>query len=187
MCRKKTIIKSRKGPGRFAAPAALLLVASTAAPAPVAAAAAQGPASACCTIPGETLVEIELMQDLRSGRNRTGELFPIRLAAPIVIDGRELAPAGAAGVGEVIHSAPRRLVSHAPGELIIALRYVEAGNVRIPLHRLQLSMSGREGQMYFMSINGAFSMAQGMGGNVNVPAGTHLQAKVRGDIAIPAP
>ena len=176
----------RRGRGlRIVAAALAMLLGPAAAPAQEPAAAG-APANACCTIPAETLVEVETLQEIRSGRNRTGEMFPIRLVEPIVVDGRTLVPAGAGGMGEVVHSARRGLVSSAPGELILALRYLEAKGVRIPLHRLQFSASGREGARLYIG-GGSILIREGVGGsNITLPVGARLAAKVRGDVAIPA-
>jgi len=170
---------------RIALPAALaLLLAASASPAQAPVEAA--PAPVCCTIPAETLVEIELDEEVGSGRSRTGQTFAIHLVDPIVVDGRTLVPAGARGMGEVVHAAPRRWVSNAAGELILAARFVEMGEIRVPLHRLGFARTGREGQFFVMSGPGFVSMGQGMGGNITVPAGTRLQAKVRGNVHVPA-
>ncbi|HVQ10079.1 MAG TPA: hypothetical protein VMS43_16770 [Allosphingosinicella sp.] len=170
--------------------AVLLLFAASASPAQAPAGAepalTQAPAPICCTIPAGTIVQIELDQDLGSGRSRTGEMFPIHLVDPVVVDGRTLVPAGARGMGEVVHAAPRRWVSQAAGELILAARFLEAGEARVPLHRLGFARTGREGAFLVMSGPGFVSMGQGMGGNINVPAGTRLEARVRGEVRIPA-
>lgn len=166
---------------RIAVAALALLPAFPAALAQQSAATATG---ACCTIPAETLVEVELLQEIHSGRNRTGETFPIRLIEPIVVDGRTLVPAGAAGMGEVVHAARRGLISSAPGELILALRYLDANGVRIPLHRLQFSASGREGLRMHIG-GGSVLLREGVGGrNIIVPVGALLAARVRGDVPL---
>lgn len=174
---------------RRIAAAIVLLLAASASPAQATAGAepalAQAPAPACCTIPAGTIVQIELDQDLGSGRSRTGETFPIHLVDPIVVDGRTLIPAGARGMGEVVHAAPRRWISHAAGELILAARFLETGGIRVPLHKLGFARTGREGGFLMMSGPGFVSMGQGMGGNINVPAGTRLEAKVRGEVQVP--
>jgi len=169
-------------PGAVAALALLAAAAPAAAEDP----AAAGPAIACCVIPAETPVEVELLQAIGSGRSRTGEMFPVRLAAPIVIGGRTLVPAGAGGMGEIVHAAPRRLVSRAPGELILALRYLDAGGTRIPLHRLRFSHSGRVGPG-LRPVGSAGVPSPGMGMDLDVPVGTRLEGRTRDDVAIPAP
>jgi len=145
------------------------------------------PAAACCTIPAETVVDIEVDQAVGSRESRTGDTFPIHLAADIVVDGRTLVPAGAPGIGEVVHAARRRLYSGSPGELILAARFVQSGDLRIPLHRLGFMRSGRDGPTYLIFGPGYASVAPGIGGNVEVPAGTRLKAKVAGDVHVPTP
>src|SRR5688572_21566305 len=77
----------------------------------------------CCTIPAGTVIDIENIEDLGSRRSRTRDAFAIRLAEPIVIEGRTVAQVGATGVGEVIHAA--RSGGGLGGELILAARYLE--------------------------------------------------------------
>lgn len=152
-------------------------------------ASAQEPATAapaaCCVIPAETPVEVELLEEIGSGHSMTGQMFPIRLAVPIVIDGRTLVPVGTAGMGEIVHAAPRRWVSRAPGELIIALRYLELDGIRIPLHRIGYSGSGRVGLNFMFISSGIIDFSPGYGRNLNIPVGTHLGGVTRGDVTIP--
>jgi|GEM_PF-6422904 len=70
-------------------------------------------------IPALTEVRLEILSDLGSKISKTGELFPIRLAKPIVIDGAERVPAGAEGQGEVVW-AKKSGGSGASGELVLA-------------------------------------------------------------------
>lgn len=137
------------------------------------------PAAACCTIPAETGVAIEITEPLTSMHSRTGQLFAIRLAEPIVVEGRTLVPGGVTGVGEVVHAARGGAVSGSAGELIVAARYLDFAGLRIPLHRTNLARSGsyqRFGPLYSMQ-----------GGGVRVEAGTRVHVVVRGDVQVPAP
>ncbi|NJS13490.1 MAG: hypothetical protein HC788_01425 [Sphingopyxis sp.] len=98
-------------------------------------AAAPAPLSvpeAALTLPAFTMVEIEILTPLNSKTSRMGEMFPIRLAEPIIIDGTILVPAGATGEGEIIHAAKARAAGKA-GEMILAARYIEHRGIRIAL------------------------------------------------------
>lgn len=149
-------------------------------PAPVA-----DPCADCITIPSLTVVSVEIMVDLGSKISKSGDVFPIRLAAPIVIDGRIVVPAGATGMGEVIH-AKRSGGMGAAGELVLAARYVEVDGRRLKLRSLQFGISGRSSIETVNTINiasAASPLPIGVvgffikGKQANVPAGTVASAK----------
>ncbi|MFT4028045.1 MAG: hypothetical protein QM676_14800 [Novosphingobium sp.] len=94
-------------------------------------------------IPAHTSIELSIEQDVGSKLSKSGQTFPIRLAKPIVIDGKEMVAVGAGGQGEVVH-AKKGGGSGAPGELILAARYLEVGNRRLPLRSLRLSGIGKD-------------------------------------------
>jgi len=148
--------------------------------------AAQAQAAPCCTIAAETAVRIEIVAPVSSRSSRTGQLFAIRLAEPILVDGRALVPAGAAGIGEVVHAA-RRGGGGTPGELILAARYLDHGGVRIALHKLRFARSGADGRIGFVVGYPASYLLTTPGGHVDVPAGTILQALVAAPVTLPAP
>jgi hypothetical protein len=140
--------------------------------------------SACCKIPALTPVALEILSTVNSQANKIGEKFAIRLTEPIVVDGVTVVPAGTAGSGDVVHAAKSRFGGK-PGELIIAVRYLEYLGQRIPLRSLRFGgATGKD--------NGGAAQAAGIaagavgglvamfitGGEVNVPAGTLGQAKV---------
>jgi len=92
--------------------------------------------SPCCTIPAGTVIEIVNVDVVGSWRSHSRDAFVIRLAEPIIIDGRTVVPVGVHGVGEVVHAA-RATVSGLPGELILAARYLEYEGVRITLRGMR--------------------------------------------------
>jgi hypothetical protein len=53
-------------------------------------------------------VEIEFLTTLSSASSHRGDMFPIRLAEPLMAGGQVLLPAGALGVGEVVEPSLRR-------------------------------------------------------------------------------
>ena len=138
----------------------------------------------CCTIPAGTLIEIENVDDLGSRRSHTRDTFAIRLAGPIMIDGRTVVHVGATGVGEVIHAA--RSGGGLGGELILAARYLDVGGVRIMLRGMRFAETGADGRMSWMSGPGYVAMTRGSGGNIEVPAGTRHKAVVAAGIFVPA-
>jgi hypothetical protein len=97
---------------------------------------------ACTTIPALTPVSIEIGALLGSKISKSGDTFPIRLAAPLIVDGRETVPAGTAGMGEVVH-AKKGSGSGAPGELVLAARYLDVGDRQLRLRSLRFAAVGR--------------------------------------------
>jgi hypothetical protein len=71
-------------------------------------------------------VEIEFLTTLSSASSHRGDMFPIRLAEPLMAGGQVLLPAGALGVGEVVEAKPAGGAG-TPGVLILAARYLDAG------------------------------------------------------------
>jgi hypothetical protein len=140
-----------------------------------------------------TSVEIEIAEGVNSRTSRIGDRFPIRLAEPLILNGRVIAPAGTAGVGEVVHAAKARAMGKA-GELILAARYLELGGQRIPLR------SFRYGKSQGLDNSGAVGVGNVVaaavlpvasvlafvvaGGEVDIPAGTRANAKVSTDTQI---
>lgn len=100
------------------------------------------PCAECVTIPALTPVKLELLATLGSKLSKSGEMFPIRLAEPIFIDGREVVAAGATGMGEVVH-AKKSGGMGAAGELVLAARYLDIGGQRLRLRSMSQSPSGR--------------------------------------------
>lgn len=104
------------------------------------AAPAAGPTGA---IPPLTPVRIRFDVDLGSKISKSGDMFPITLAEPIMLDGKIAVPAGATGQGEVIH-AKKAGGSGAGGELVLAARYIDVGEHRLRLRSLQASAAGHD-------------------------------------------
>lgn len=157
---------------------------------PAPATALEQPTSACCLIPALTIVSIEILSTVNSQANKIGENFAIRLVEPIIINGQIIVPAGAIGSGDVVHAAKSRFGGK-PGELIIAVRYLEHQGQRIPLRSLKFgSGTGKDNGTTALAVGVAVSSVLSMfitGGEVNVPAGTIAQAKTSADVIITQP
>lgn len=91
----------------------------------------------------EPLAAIEVMTSLSSQTSHRGDMFPIRLVEPVMVDGQQVLAAGALGVGEVIEAKPAR-GGGAPGILTLGLRYLEVGGRQIPLRLADPTMKGRD-------------------------------------------
>lgn len=118
------------------------------APAAPAAAAAElvrsdAPAIPALTIPALTVVELVIDADLGSKTSHSGETFPIALHRPLVIDGREVLPAGTTGRGEVVW-AKKSGGSGSSGELVLAARYLDVDGRRLRLRSMHLAEVGQD-------------------------------------------
>jgi hypothetical protein len=128
-------------------------------------------------------VEIEITEAVSSKTGVSGATFGLRLAKPILYEGRVVVPAGVVGQGEVV-DAHRSGMAGRPGELIIAARFVDDAGVRIPLKALKLGLTGRDNGDLAMAVGIAAGMAAIFvpGGEIVIPPGTHAVAKLKADI-----
>jgi hypothetical protein len=144
------------------------------------------------TVPALTEVEIEILADLGSKTSKQGDTFPLRLAAPVVIDGVELIPAGTPGFGEVIH-AKKSGGSGAAGELVLAARYLEVGGARLPLRSLRFDAEAKDRMRTVESIEIASAAVMPVasfigflikGDQLSLASGSVLTAKTAADFAV---
>ena len=128
-------------------------------------------------IPSLTPVRIELTEALSSRTSVTGQTFGISLAYPVVIDGRELIPAGTKGRGEIIHA--KKTGVGVGGELVLAARYLNLGNRQLRLRSMKFNGAGRDQQ----DLAFAAAVAVGLpalfirGKHIDVPMGAFADAK----------
>ena len=148
---------------------------------------AQKPAPQCdCrSIPALTVISIEVMAPLGSKISKTGDVFPITLATPIIVDGVEAVAAGTQGMGEVVH-AKKSGGMGAAGELVLAARYLDVNGKRLKLRSLRLVPEGKSAINTVNAINvasAASPLTIGLdgffisGGQINIPQGTIVEAK----------
>ena len=148
------------------------------------------PAAGMVRLAAETPVQIEIGAEISSRTGKIDDWFPIRLAAPIEVDGKVLIPAGATGQGQIVHAAKARALGK-PGELILAARFIACGDARIELRSFRVSNGGKDNSGLIV----AGSIAAGVfaaplmfvsGGEVIVPNGATGTAKVKTTIDVPA-
>lgn len=159
------------------------------APAPGAAEPA-GPAPGYVRIPAGQPVEIEIAAQISSKTARIDGEFPIRLAAAITVNGVDLVPAGAVGVGQIVHAAKARALGKA-GELILAVRRVSCGDTTVTLRSFHYNAQGKDqtGTIAAATIAAGLVATPLMflsGGEVVVPPGTRAIAKVKDAVDVPA-
>lgn len=162
---------------------------------PIATAPPASPVADANALPSLTPVEIEILATINSSINKIGEHFPIRLVHPVALPGGGEIPAGIIGQGDVVHAAKSRFGGK-PGELILAVRYLDWNGIHIPLRSLRyINETGRNNQDLAQSLNLAGSVAPGMsilamfitGGEVIIPQGTRADAKTSAPVLFPRP
>lgn len=162
--------------------------------APVEPVDAADPAATQIAVPKMTPVVIEILEPLGSKTSKSLQAFQIRLAEPIVVEGTEVVPAGATGMGEVVHAKKAGGMGTA-GELVLAARWIEHDGQRIALRSMKLD-GGESGKSQVGTVN-AINVASAAslvpisiigffisGGNVEVPAGTLASARIGAEIEI---
>lgn len=158
-----------------------LLMAATPAAAQTAA-PAETPAR---VLPALTLVQLEIDAPLSSKTAKIGDHFPLHLALPIALDGREVIPAGARGEGEVIH-AKKAGMSGSAGILLLAARYIDVGGKRLKLRSMQLQALGQGNENAAALASAAIGVLAFVvtGSNSEVVAGSRAAAKTAEDFAL---
>ena len=85
------------------------------------------------TVPAGTTIHVRLNQSLATNQNDAGETFTATLASPVLVEGKEVIPAGAEARGVVVDSrASGRLRGR--GYMSLALSTVEVGGTKYELH-----------------------------------------------------
>lgn len=136
-------------------------------------------------VPAGTALLIETLDTVGSHDTHIGDHFRIRLAEPLVIDGHVAIAAGATGEGEVIHAKAATRFSRRAGELILAARYLNVGDTRVPLRGFRISRSGPTSTARDYS-SLTYFVRHEYGSDFEVPAGSRADAKVTADTSVPA-
>lgn len=150
------------------------------APVPEAAADARG-----SHIPADTVLVLETLEPLNSSALERGDKFALRLVEPWPADGAPMLAAGTPGVGEVIHAQAAH-GGGAPGELLLAARYLEVGDRRIPLRGYRLGASGKSNSGLALGasfVTGPFALFI-RGREIEIPARTRGEARVAQDTVL---
>jgi hypothetical protein len=140
----------------------------------------------CCTLLDGSPVELEIADVLNTMTLKRGDRFRIRLHAPVSVAEGIVLPAGVEGVGEVVHVEPGRASGKA-AELILAARYLDHLGKQVKLRGMKLSTSGsnRTGMVAGVSIAISVFAAFIHGGNIEIPAGTVVSAKIGETLQLP--
>ncbi|HJR72988.1 MAG TPA: hypothetical protein VJ806_05045 [Luteimonas sp.] len=149
---------------------------------------ASAPALVDPRIPAETVLVLETLEPLNSSSLKRGDKFALRLAEPWPANGAAMLAAGTPAVGEVIHAQAAHS-GGAPGELLLAARYLEIGGKRIPLRGYKLGASGKSNSGLALGasfVTGPFALFI-RGREIEIPAHTRGEARVAQGTSLPQP
>lgn len=145
------------------------------------------PAPPCCVLRALTPVFLSIDEPLASDKAVIGQYFKLSLRQPLEIGGGITIPAGTTGAGQVVHAGKSRAMGKA-GELVLAARHLDFGSTRIPLRSLRYGSGQGKDNAETAAIVGlavsALITPFITGGEVRIPAGAEVWAKVAADIAV---
>lgn len=173
------------------APAAPPVVAA----APAQAAAAKPPTSPCTSpngaaalrcVPALTQLIISLDAPISSRTAKTGESFTFSLAEPILLNGEIVVPAGAKGVGEVVHAKGTGL--GVGGELVLAARTLDVYGKPVRLRSMKFGVTGKDQQDLAFAVGVAVGLPALFirGKHIDIPQGAIAGAKLAEDLILDA-
>lgn len=143
----------------------------------------------CCLVSAGTEVAVELLDKIAARDRKAGDVFAIRLAAPLIIDGQVAIPAGTPGMGHVVQASGPGLGGKG-AKLVVSADYLSVKGGTIPLQGVQLTGTGKDHTVAadLASLGGWISMPLGFvgfavtGDDIEIPAGTAAGAKVARDV-----
>ncbi|ATQ42604.1 hypothetical protein [Caulobacter mirabilis] len=135
--------------------------------------------------PAGTELQVELIDPVSSATSKLGDRFAIRLAEAVVIDGIEVAPAGAVGQGEVVDVAKAGFGGK-QGKLIISARYLELNGRQARVRGMSLMAAGKSRVdlatgVWLTPYVGVAAYAI-RGGQIEIPAGTRAMVRLAEDL-----
>jgi hypothetical protein len=136
-------------------------------------------------LPALTPVLLTLDEAMQSDKAQIGQYFRISLREPVGLSDGFVIPAGTSGSGQVVHAAKSRAMGKA-GELVLAARFLDYQGRRIPLRSLRYGKGQGKDNVDTAVIVG-FAVSAVItpfitGGEVRIPAGTEVWAKVASDV-----
>jgi hypothetical protein len=115
-------------------------------------------------------------------------MFHLRVSTPVKADGITVIPEGADAFGEVVDAAPGGF-SGRPGKLILSARYIEIGGKRLPLRHFHWGQAGRDRTTMALVVGAVVGLPAIFisGGNIDVPIGTPVSAKLTEEATVDLP
>jgi hypothetical protein len=139
----------------------------------------------CCVLAEGVAVGVQLVDSVGTQSAKAGDRFAIRLAAPVIVDGQVVLPAGTPGVGRVVQASGPGLGGKG-AKLVVSADSLTVGGGSVPLGGVQLTGTGKDHSTAadLASLGGWISFPLGFvgfavtGGEIEIPAGTNAAAKV---------
>jgi len=135
-------------------------------------------------LPKGTLIPMELLQDVSTSNTKAGDFFELRVVEPLLVNHQVAIPAKALATGEVIDSQKGGFGGK-PGKLLITIRSVDVSGQKIAL-RLSHSSNGEDKTSSSLGLSLALGPLGLLvhGGDIAIPKGTVLAAKVAKDTMV---
>jgi len=145
----------------------------------------------CCVVPAGTPVAVEMAQTVSTRTAKAGDAFDIRLAAPLIVDGRVVLPQGTPGVGRVVQSSGPGIGGKG-AKLILSAEYLNAPGGAVKLSAMQLTGTGKDhsNAANMLGVGGLVFMPLGLAGIVmtgeaiEIPSGVVAAAKIADDVTL---
>lgn len=142
----------------------------------------------CCQLRALTPVLLTIDEPMESDKAAIGQYFKLSLREPLRLNDNLVIPAGTTGSGQVVHAAKSRAMGKA-GEMVLAARFLDFQGTRIPLRSLRYGAGQGKDNVGTAAIVG-FAVSPLItpfitGGEVRIPAGTEVWARVAADVAFP--
>lgn len=138
-------------------------------------------------VPGLTPVALVMDAEVSSATNKPGDRFPFHVAEDVKQNDVVVIPAGSAGEGEVVDAAKARSGGR-QGKLVLAARFVTVEGKTVQLRSFTAGGSGKDRSNASYAVASTVSpLAMFMrGGEIVIPAGTDVAAKIAEDVELHA-
>lgn len=153
---------------------------TTPSPAPLLATACAAPC-----LRANSIIELELLEPMSSRRHHRGDAYKLRTTTPVLVGGQTVVPAGTEVVGEVVHANKSRSGGQG-GELLLAARSLQVGDISVRLKGMKLGASGQDLSAHALAASfviGPLAMFV-HGREIEIPAATRAHAKVAADVSM---
>lgn len=141
----------------------------------------------CAVLPEATPVKLKLLHPLHSKTATEGDPVNFTVAEDVLLNGRPLVKTGAVAIGLVGQAKPARTFGRG-GQLSLAMQYVRAGQVRVPLRGTETRAGkGKTGEMVSLAILFGVTGLLKHGSEIEVKEGSLVTAYVDQDTTLPIP
>lgn len=145
-------------------------------------------APAAAVVPNGTPIVVEITELVSTRTATVGDMFPLKLAEPVLLNGTVAIPEGTPGKGQVVDTGKPGMGGK-PGKLVLAARYLEFEGRQIPIRALKLGLGARDNSGAAVATTiavGVFGLAV-TGGHMEALPGTRASAKLAADFTPATP